>query len=79
MTEQQLVDRIFAAADLESGEQLEAKWIAAVVMLADCLLRKDEFEREKLLSGLWREIRDALSGIPKIMKTGKYVPPRDAA
>jgi hypothetical protein len=70
-TAEEEIDRVFAAADLDSGKHLETKWIMGVVMLADVLLHKDELEREKLLNGLWREIRDALVGIPKIMQTGK--------
>jgi len=73
MTDSELIDRIFAAAHAETGKDFDdAKWICGVVLLADVLLNIEEpDEREKKINGLWREIRDALSGIPKIMETGK--------
>jgi hypothetical protein len=70
ITAEELIDRVFDAADFESGVHLEANWIAGVVILADVLLRKDEFQREKLLRGLDRELRDACTGITQILHRG---------
>jgi hypothetical protein len=58
-----LVDRVFYAADLGSGQQLDAKWVAGLVLITDVLLRADEFTRERLIRGLPQELRAALAGL----------------
>jgi hypothetical protein len=72
--EQGFLDRVFN--DAHSGEHLdEAKWATGVVLLTHVLLNKDELEREKRINGLWRELRDALAGIPKIRGRVAVTPP----
>jgi hypothetical protein len=58
-----LVDRVFCAADLGGGQQLDAKWVAGLVLMTDVLLRADEFTRERLIRGLPQELRTALAGL----------------
>lgn len=71
--QEDLIDRIFDAPDFENLPP-EDKWVAGVVLLADVLLRKDPFEREKLLNGLWRELREAIATIPIIQRTATPSP-----
>ena len=52
------VDRVFDAA---IGQPSEAKWAVGITLLTDVLLGcGDELERERLINGLWRELRAAL-------------------
>ena len=68
--EEGFVDRVFDGA--AEGDHLDdAKWAVGITLLAGVLLRKDERERERKLNSLWREIRDAIAGIPKISVPGK--------
>jgi hypothetical protein len=75
MTADELITRVFeiahAAPDAESEARKETLWVIGVTLLADVLLSKDEIEREKLLNGLWRELRAALADIPEIVRTGQ--------
>jgi hypothetical protein len=64
-----LVERILDVG-LESGADLNVRWTAGIVLLADCLLRLDEFNRERLLRGLEGELREALRRIPEIQRNG---------
>jgi hypothetical protein len=67
-TDEDLVDRIFAAAGLEHDQQLEVKWTAAVTLAAHVLGRLDDVARERKLRGLTDEVREALTSIKKIMR-----------
>jgi hypothetical protein len=58
-----LVDRVSYAADLGSGQQLDAKWVAGLVRITDVLLRCDVFTCERLIRGLPQELRAALAGL----------------
>ena len=77
---QALVDQIFAVAlddgpvGAERRDRNTALWIAGVTLLADVLLRTDQLNRERLLRGLERELREALVVIPALMRG-----PSDAA
>src|SRR5262249_40721082 len=66
--EEAIIDRTFA---ITKGVPNDEKWIAGIVLLADVLLRKDEFTQQRLLAGLTSELRAALHGITKIMHEGR--------
>jgi hypothetical protein len=67
--EKTLIDKVFAVA-LVDGADCDEKWAAGIVLLADCLLRLDELNRERLLRGLEGALRDALRRIPEIQRDG---------
>jgi hypothetical protein len=75
-----ILDRIFAVA-LEGGDaditrRKDDLWIAGITLLADVLLRTDQLKRERLLRGLQGELREALTGITRLMHEG--LPPLPA-
>jgi hypothetical protein len=65
-----LIERILHVG-LESGADCQTKWTAGIVLLADVLLRQDEFTVARTLAGLTAEIRAALHGIREIQRTGQ--------
>ena len=64
-----LIDKIFALALVEGADSYE-KWVAGITLLADVLLRQDEFTQARTLAGLTAEIRAALHGIKEIQRNG---------
>jgi hypothetical protein len=72
MTEEALLDAVLdvaLAGDIDT-DRMRTLWALGVTLLADVLLRSDEFTRERLLRGLVQELRGALVDIPEIMRTG---------
>jgi hypothetical protein len=72
-TDEGLIDAVFDVAldgNIDAA-RMQVLWVIGVTLLADVLLRSDEFNRERLLRGLVRELREALVEIPEIMRTGK--------
>jgi len=72
ISERQLVDRIFdtvlGGTDADIGARRNTVWIAAVTLLADCLLNTpDQFTRERLLRGLVAELKDSMVGLSKLL------------
>jgi len=65
-----MIDKILHVG-LESGADCQTKWTAGIVLLADVLLRQDEFTVARTLAGLTAEIRAALHGIREIQRTGQ--------
>jgi hypothetical protein len=75
MNGQALLDRIFDVAlegtDADIKARKDALWIAGTVLLADVIGRADFFTRERLLHGIERELRDALTEIERLMGKSK--------
>lgn len=67
-TEQSIIDRTFAITE---GVPNDEKWVAGITLLADVLLRQDEFSQARMLAGLTSQLREALHRIPEIMRTGR--------
>jgi hypothetical protein len=73
MNDEAFMNAIFDVAledgkiDIDIKTRTSVLWTVGIILLADVLLRKDELNRERLLRGLDRELRDALVGIPKCM------------
>jgi hypothetical protein len=64
-----MIERILHVG-LESGADCQTKWTAGIVLLADVLLRQDEFTVARTLAGLTAELRAALEGIKEIQRNG---------
>jgi len=64
-----MIERILHVG-LESGADCQTKWTAGIVLLADVLLRQDEFTVARTLAGLTAELRAALHGIQEIQRNG---------
>ena len=64
-----MIDKILHVG-LESGADCQTKWTAGIVLLADVLLRQDEFTVARTLAGLTAELRAALEGIKEIQRNG---------
>ena len=69
-----LIERILDVG-LMSGADANTKWIAGITLLADVLLRQDEFTQARTLAGITAELRAALHGIREIQNNG--VSPND--
>jgi hypothetical protein len=71
MNGQALLDAVFEVAFKGNDADIKARkdvlWIAGTVLLADVLGRADVFTRERLLHGIERELRDALTEIERLM------------
>jgi hypothetical protein len=69
MSEHALVDAIFETAlrgcEADVHARRNALWVAAITLLADVLLSYDAFNRERLLRGLERELRDSVAHLPQ--------------
>jgi hypothetical protein len=84
MNGQPLVDAIFEVAfegnDADIKARKDVLWIIGTTLLADVLGRSDFFTKERLLRGVQQELRDALTEIERLMRTGKpkNVTPDDA-
>jgi hypothetical protein len=52
MNAEQQLDRIFNAALADGNTDVDVLWTMSLTMLADVLLRSDEFTRERLLKEL---------------------------
>jgi hypothetical protein len=70
----QLFDVAFSGSDADINARSRALWVAGVVLLADVLLYTDELKRVRLLRGLDRELREALIGIPQLMRRPRPYP-----
>jgi hypothetical protein len=74
MNETALVDAILGVAlagtDADVAARKQVLWVAGITLLADVLLRTDDFNRERLLRGLAHELRGALADIEQIRRTG---------
>jgi hypothetical protein len=68
--EAELVDRIFDIAGLDHDQNLDAKWVAGITLLAHVLRRENEVARERRLRGLEKDVREALTAIEKIGHAG---------
>ena len=71
MSEEALVDAVFDLALPKKDGKIDAVrshplWVIGTVVLADVLLRSDDFTRERLLRGVQNELRAAIAAIPKI-------------
>jgi len=71
MNEEALVDAVFDLALPKQDGKIDAVrshtlWVIGTVILADVLLRSDEFTKERLLRGVQNELRAAIAAIPKI-------------
>jgi hypothetical protein len=64
-----LIERILDVG-LMSGADANTKWTAGLVLLADVLLRQDEFTVARTLAGLTSELRAAMHGITEIQRNG---------
>jgi hypothetical protein len=64
--EEMLVDKIFAAADLDSDPDRDTIWVMGLTFISDVLLRSDQLTQERLIRGLVPEIRNALTAIKAI-------------
>jgi len=64
-----LIERILDVG-LMSGADANTKWIAGITLLADVLLRQDEFTQARSLAGITAELRAALHGIQEIQRNG---------
>jgi hypothetical protein len=64
-----LIERILHVG-LMSGADCRTKWTAGLVLLADVLLRQDEFTVARTLAGLTAELRAAIHGIQEIQRNG---------
>ena len=60
-----LIERILDVG-LASDADANTKWIAGITLLADVLLRQDEFTQARTLAGLTAELRTAMHGITAI-------------
>jgi hypothetical protein len=71
LSERGLVDAIFETAlrgcEADVGARRNALWVAAITLLADVLLNTDPFNRERLIRGLERELRDSVAQLPQAM------------
>jgi hypothetical protein len=71
MSERALVDAIWrtalAGCDVDVAARKNALWTAALTLMADVLLNTDPFNRERLLRGLERELRDSVARLPQAM------------
>jgi hypothetical protein len=66
-SEKGLIDRIFEVVERTDSN---TKWVAGITLLADVLLRQDEFTAARTLAGLTSELRAAIHGIQEIQRTG---------
>jgi len=75
MSERALVGAIFdtvlKGTDAEIERRANAVWISAVTLLADVLLNTDPFNRERLLRGLEREVRDSIERLGQLLSEGE--------
>jgi hypothetical protein len=73
MSEKALIDAIFdialAGNDADIAARRQVLWVVGITLLADVLGRADEFNRERLLRGLEKELRGALADIEQIRRT----------